>query len=177
LEACGVADGIKAIAQEPTVLGSALSTLQQHAAWWRQTGLDYKKILTTRPGYLHRSVDSLQDKLDFLRNVVRMSDDDLNKATALFNLSLEERLRPRFFYVLWKKRADEAAHRRSYSSLMCETDHNFVAGVLGRSRYSPVSAAEMASYKETVTSAEFVAWREREEALLRSGVDRGSAKL
>ena len=60
------------------------------------------------------------------------------------------------------------ADRYSIGTLMNPADPIFVANALGRSRSLPASAAEVASYKETVASAEFIAWREREEALRRS---------
>ena len=73
-------------------------------------------------------------------------------------------MRPRFFYALWKG----TAHRYSMGTLMHSGLPIFVANALSRSRLHPASAAEVASYKATVASAEFIAWREREEALRRS---------
>jgi hypothetical protein len=168
VEACGVADGLKAVMQQPILLGFAASTLQERAAWWRQTGLDYKKILSAQPALLERSSKlshkHLQAKLDFFRDVARMTVDALNKAPALFSLSLDGRFRPRFFYALRNGTAD----RYSMGTLMNPADPIFVAYALGRNGLrSPASAAEVASYKETVASAEFIAWREREEALRR----------
>ena len=103
----------------------------------------------------------LQDKLDFLRYVARMSDDALNRAPVLFAMSLDERLRPRFFYALRNGTTD----RFSMLTLMIPADPLFVASALGHSSSLPASAAEVASYKQTVASAEFIAWSQREEAL------------
>ena len=101
-------------------------------------------------------------KLDFFRDVAHMSDDDLNNAAALFTMSLDGRLRPRFFYALRMG----TAQLYSVNTLMNLADPGFVAHALGRSgRLLPASAAEVASYKQTVASAEFIAWSQREEAL------------
>jgi hypothetical protein len=93
-----------------------------------------------------------------------MSDNDLNKAARLFASSLDECVRPRLFYALRKGTAE----RYSMLTLVTKGLPVFVAYALGRRGTEPASAAEVASYKETVASAEFIAWREREEALRRS---------
>jgi hypothetical protein len=162
LEDCGMADGIKAITRQPQLLCMSTSALLERAAWWRQTGLDYKKILTVQPALMCMPPSSMQFKLDFLRNVVGTSDDTLNMGATLFSYSLDGRLRPRFFYALRMG----TAQLYSMNTLMHEADPSFVAYALGRSgRLLPASAAEVASYKQTVASAEFIAWSQREEAL------------
>jgi hypothetical protein len=47
-----------------------------------------------------------------------------------------------------------------------ETDTSFLAMLQGQPVRSRVSELEVARYKKLVTSAKFVAWRERQEAQL-----------
>jgi len=167
LEACGVADGMKAIAQVPKLLGLAASTLLEHADWWKQAGLDYKKILTAHPDLLGLSSASshkhLQDKLDFLRGVAGMSDAELNNAASLFSYSLEDRMRPRYFYAL---QMGQLGGRFGINSLMQEKDSVFVAMMQGRPKSTKelASTAEVASYRALIASPDFVAWRTQQEA-------------
>ena len=160
LEACGVAVGTKAIAGYPFLLDLKEETLLDHAAWWRQTGLDYKKILTAHPALLNRSSEGshkhLQDKFDFLRFVVGMSVDQLNKAGVLFCMSLEERLRPRFFYA----RLRGTVYTCGMVTLLGEVDASYLASALGRSngRANRASAAELERYKRRIELPRFAAW-------------------
>jgi hypothetical protein len=160
LEACGVAVGTKAIAGYPFLLDLKEETLLDHAAWWRQTGLDYKKILTAHPALLNRSSEGshkhLQDKFDFLRFVAGMSVSELNKAGVLFCMSLEERLRPRFFYA----RLRGTVYTCGMVTLLGEVDASYLASALGRSngRANRASAAELERYKRRIELLRFAAW-------------------
>lgn len=170
LELCGLANGVRAVAQQPALMGMAGSTLVENAAWWRATGLDYGKILTAHPTFLSlNSVAAharLQTKLDWLRTVARMSVEELNNAGVLLGLSLDDRLRPRFFYA----RLLRTPQRFSLATLMSETDASFVAFALGRGngRRAPASADEVARYVRRIKSPAFIAWSNGLEARIRS---------
>jgi hypothetical protein len=160
LEACGVAVGTKAIAGYPFLLDLKEETLLDHAAWWRQTGLDYKKILTAHPVLLclrsDESRNYVQEKLDFLRDVAGMSVDELNKAGVLFCLSLVDRLRPRFFYA----RLLGNAYTCSMATLLGEVEASYLALAHGRinGRVNRASAAELERYKRRIELPRFAAW-------------------
>ena len=170
VELCGLANGVRAVAQQPALMGMAGSTLLENAAWWRDTGLDYRKILTAHPTFLAlNSIAAharLQKKLDWLRSVARMSVVELDNAGVLLGLSLEDRLRPRFFYA----RLMRTPKRFSLATLMSETDASFVAFALGRGngRRAPASADEVARYVRRIKSPVFIAWSKGLEARLRS---------
>jgi hypothetical protein len=109
-------------------------------------------------------VEDLRAKLDFLRRVAGMSTAELNKAHSLFGLSLERRLRARYFYTL---REGQLARFGSINTMMSVKDSTFLAMLQGRPKNTKELASELevASYKKLVASAEFVAWREEQEAL------------
>ena len=168
LESLGYPEARTMVLAQPPVLQFKDETVKESAAWWRQSGLDHVKIVTALPTLLGVSVKELQAKLDFLRRVAGMSNDDLNKAGSLFARSLDGRLRPRYFYALLKG----PVYRCSMSTLMLEADPSYVAYALGRGngRRKPASKAELARYREEVASPEFVAWREAQEAKLLAAV-------
>jgi len=90
-----------------------------------------------------------------------MSDKDLNNAGSLFTFSLDGRLRARYFYALLKHRL---ARFGRMSTMLNEIDTSFVAMMQGRPSRNRASSAAVARYQKLVTSAGFVAWRERQEA-------------
>jgi hypothetical protein len=158
----GYADARAMVLKEPRVLTYKDETVKEHAAWWQQTGLDHVKLVTTQPGLLGKCpVKEMQAKLDFLSHVADMSKEDLNKAGPLFALSLDGRLRARYFYAMLKHRL---ARFGSMSTMMKVTDATFLAVVQGGTWKDRASEAEVARYCKLVTSAKFVAWRERQEA-------------
>ena len=108
-------------------------------------------------------VDELRAKLDFLR-LTGMSTAELNKAHSLFGLSLERRLRAHDFYTL---REGKLARFTSMNTMMQKKDSVFLAMLQGRPSNTKelASKSEVALYKKLVASAEFVAWREEQEAL------------
>ena len=166
LTSLGYANARAMVLKQPRVLNYKEATVKEHAAWWQQTGLDHVKVVTALPTLLGGvPVKELQEKLDFLRRVAGMSKEDLNNAHSLFALSLDGRLRSRYFYALLKG----AVYRCSMSTLMLEADPSYVAFALGRGngRRKPASKLEVARYRKLVTSAKFAAWRERQEAHLR----------
>ena len=161
LKSLGYEKADEMVLKDPLVLHYQEETVQEAAAWWQRTGLDHVKLVTGQPTLLGVcSVKELQAKLDFLRHVVGMSDKDLN-ACSLFTRSLDGRLRARFFYALLKHRL---ARFGSANTMMQVTDATFLAMVQGRPCTDRASKGEVARYQKLVTSASFVAWRERHEA-------------
>ena len=122
-----------------------------------------KLIELCQPGNLLGApkVAELQAKLDFLRRVAGMSTADLDKAAVLFKLSLDGRLRARYFYALLKHGLGRFT---SKNTLMKETDATFLAMLRGRPCTERASELEVKRYAALVASAKFVAWRQRQEA-------------
>ena len=165
LKSLGYAEALTMVLAQPRVLDYMEETVKEHAAWWKQTGLDHVKLVTALPTLLGGvPVEDLQAKLEFLSRVVGMSTDDLNKAGVLFTCSLDGRLRARYYYALHKQMLGE---RFGISTLMQVVDAAFVAMMQGGACTDRASDAEIKRYREEVASAEFVAWREQQEALLR----------
>jgi hypothetical protein len=148
------------------VLNYKDETVREHVAWWKQSGLDHVKLVSAQPNLLGVApVDELQAKLDFLRCVAGMSPAELNNAASLFTRDLDGRLRARYFYTLQE---DKLARFGSINTMMQVKDSTFLAMLQGRSSITKelASEPEVARYKQQVASAEFVVWRERQEALL-----------
>ena len=163
LESLGFPDALRVVLANPRLLTHRHETIEKAAAWWKQSGLDSVKILTSLPTLIGGSVEMLQTKLDFLTSV-GMSSADLNNAASLFGRSLDGRLRARYFYALVKHRL---ARFGSMITMMTVTDAAFLAMLQGGTRKDAASEAEVARYRKLVTSANFVAWRERQEARIR----------
>jgi hypothetical protein len=174
LRSLGYPKAHRMVLRQSRVLSFTEETVREHAAWWKQTGLDHVKIVTMNPTLLGVvSVDELQAKLDFLSVVVGMSTAELNNAPSLFGLSLDDRLRARYFYALQEGRL---ARFGSINTMMSETDTSFLAMLEGQPSRGRATDLEVARYKEQVASPEFVAWRERQEALLVRDAQLRSAK-
>ena len=151
------------------VLNYKEETVREHDAWWKQTGLDYVKILTHHPNRLGApSTTKLQAALDFLSDVVGLSTTDLNNSGALLHRSLERRLRARYFYTRLKGRQTRFG---TINTMMQVKESIFLAMLQGRPSTTQELASdlEVARYQKLVTSAKFVAWRERQEAQLIAG--------
>ena len=165
LKSLGYPTAYKMVLKEPRVLNYKEETVREHAAWWKQTGLDHVKLVTSIPTLLGGvPTEELQARLDFLR-VVGMSTADLNNSPSLFTRSLDKRLRTRYFYVLLKGRL---ARFTSKSTMLIVTDAAFLAMMQGQTARGRASELEVARYKDHVASAEFVAWREEQEVQLRA---------
>ena len=174
LRSLGYPKAHRMVLRQSRVLSFTEETVREHAAWWKQTGLDHVKIVTMNPTLLGVvSVDELQAKLDFLSVVVGMSTAELNNAPSLFGLSLDDRLLARYFYALQEGRL---ARFGSINTMMSETDTSFLAMLEGQPSRGRATDLEVARYKEQVASPEFVAWRERQEALLVRDAQLRSAK-
>ncbi len=164
LKSLGYSKAYKMVLTEPRVLNYKEVTVKERDAWWKQTGLDHVKLVTSMPTLLGVApVDELRAKLDFLR-LTGMSTAELNKAHSLFGLSLERRLRAHYFYTL---REGKLARFTSMNTMMQVKDSVFLAMLQGRPSNTKelASKSEVALYKKLVASAEFVAWREEQEAL------------
>ena len=164
LESLGYAEARTMMLKEPRVLNYQEETVKEHAAWWKQTGLDHVKIVTALPTLLGASKTiELQARLDFLSRVAGMSTADLNNAASLFTRSLDGRLRPRYFYALQKHRL---ARFGTMNTMMQVTDATVLAMMQGETAKDRASKEEVACYQKLVESAGFVAWREQQEAQL-----------
>jgi hypothetical protein len=166
LRSLGYPKAYEMVLDNPNVLNYKDETVKESVAWWKQTELDHQKIVGLLPTLLGGvPVEDLQAKLDFLRIVVGMSTSELNKAHSLFGLSLDRRLRTRYFYTLREKKL---ARFGSINTMMQVKDSVFLAMLQRRPKDTNELASdlEVERYKEQVASAEFVAWREEQEALL-----------
>jgi hypothetical protein len=166
LKSLGYPEAYKMVLDHPSVLHYKEETVIEHAAWWwKQTGLDHVKIVTSTPTLLGGvPVVDLHAKLDFLRIVVGMSTAELNNANTLLTRSLDGFLRPRYFYALQE---GKLARFGTINTMMQVKDSIFLAMLQGRPSNTKelASDAELALYREQVASDEFVAWREEQEAL------------
>ena len=163
LESLGYPEAHQMVLKASRVLNYKEESVKEHAAWWKQTGLDHLKMVKAHPDLLGAPTTAvLQAKLDFLSIVVGMSTAELNKAGSLFTRSLDKRLRARYFFALLKGRL---ARFTSMDTMMIMTDATFLAMLEGRSSKTKELASdlEVERYQEHVASAEFVAWREEKE--------------
>ena len=159
LESLGFADAHRMGLAQPRVLNYEEQTVREHAAWWKQTGLDYMKLVSTLPTLLGGvSVDELQARLVFLSRVAGMSAEQLNNAHALFTLRLDGRLRTRYFYALL---TGKLGHFTSMNTMFKETDATFLAMLQGHASTHRASELEVKRYEKLTTSAKFIEWRER----------------
>ena len=164
LESLGYAEARTMMLKEPRVLHYQEATVRGIVAWWKQSGLDHVKLVTRYPTLLGSpKATELQARLEFMSRVAGMSIEDLNHAGSLFALSLDGRLRPRYFYALQKHKL---ARFRSMHTMMKVTDAAFLAMMQGGPCTDRARKAEVARYQKLVASAGFVAWRVRQEARL-----------
>jgi hypothetical protein len=118
------------------------------------------KIVTSTPTLLgSASTTEFQAKLSFLRDVAWLRVDDLNNAAPLLGYSLNNRLRPRFFYALNNAGALE---RNKLSSLTFCSEATYLRKV--HQLVAPANEDAVKRYKQTVASADFQAWAAQEEA-------------
>jgi len=158
LKSLGYPKAYEMVLTEPRVLNYKEETVREHAAWWKQTGLDHVKMVSRMPTLLGGvSVVELQAKLDFLSDVAWLSTDDLNNGGPFFQASLDNKLRPRFFYA-WKHGALE---RNKLSSLTFCSSAVYLRKV--HQLDAPADEDAVTRFKETVASADFQAWAAQEE--------------
>ena len=76
---------------QPRVLTFKEETVRGNAAWWKQSGLDYLKLVTALPTLLGVcSTNELQAKLNFLRDIAKLSVADLNCGGPFFLSKLDK---------------------------------------------------------------------------------------
>jgi hypothetical protein len=158
LKSLGFPQAYKMVLDQSRVLNFKDETVRDHAAWWKQSGLDHLKIVESYPLLLGVSKTGLQEKLSFLRDVAGLSTDDLNNGGTFFQASLDKKLRPRFFYA-WKHGALE---RNKLSTLSFCSVATYLRKV--HQLDAPADEDEVDLYKETIASADFQAWAAQEEA-------------
>ena len=164
LKSLGYPEAYNIVLKSTPVLGYKEETVKEHAAWLKQSGLDHVKLVTSQPTLLGaNSTAELDAKLSFLRDVAWLSTDDLNNAAPMLSYSMDEMLRPRFFYAC----KHEALERNKLSTLTFCSSAVYLRKV--HQLDAPASEDEVDLYKETVASADFLAWAAQEEARRRAG--------
>jgi phage portal protein BeeE len=171
LKSLGYPEAHEMVLKASTVLNFKAETVREHDAWWKQTGLDHVKIITMNPTLLGVApVEALQEKLNFLRDVSWLSTDDLNNGGPFFQASLDNKLRPRFFYA-WKHGALE---RNKLSSLTFCSSAVYLRKV--HQLDAPADEDAVTRFKETVASADFQAWAAQEEEARRQASSSTSSR-
>jgi hypothetical protein len=166
LQSLGYPKAYEMVLKETRVLNYKDETVREHTVWWKQSGLDHRKILEAHSDLLGSpSTADLQAKLDLLARVAGMSTAELNRAGVAFTYSLDKRLRARYFYALQKGRL---ARFRSMNTMFNKTDATFLAMLQNQPSGTRASELEVARYDKLVNSAKFVAWRERQEARIKA---------
>jgi len=80
LMSLGYPEAYEMVLTEPRVLNFKEESVRKCNAWWKQSGLDHLKINARYPTLLAGvPVEELQAKLSFLRDVARLSVEDLNR--------------------------------------------------------------------------------------------------
>ena len=166
LQSLGYPKAYEMVLKETRVLSYKDETVREHTVWWKQSGLDHRKILEAHSDLLGSpSTADLQAKLDLLARVAGMSTAELNRAGVAFTYSLDKRLRARYFYALQKGRL---ARFRSMNTMFNKTDATFLAMLQNQPSGTRASELAVARYDKLVNSAKFVAWRERQEARIKA---------
>ena len=159
LETLGVPDGRAAIARNFPLLGMAEDTLRSNVEWLRSQVLDVKRIVSSHPSLLMASVKSLLPKLDFMLNVVSL---DVGRiAPALLSSSLENTMRPRFFYAM-----QQTEKHYALSTLVKRSDAKIVKMIHRLKK--PATANEIAAYKAHIASPAFCAYMDEQEQAIRA---------
>jgi hypothetical protein len=164
LMSLGYPEAYEMVLIEPRVLNFKEESVRKCNAWWKQTGLDHLKINARYPTLLAGvPVEELQAKLSFLRDVARLSVEDLNRGGPFLQASLDKKLRPRFFYAL-----ENGAFERSKLSTLC-----FCSDALFLRKVHQLDALasndEVDAYKETIASPGFRARMAAQEETRRRG--------
>ena len=162
LETFGVPDGRAAIASFLMVLGVSEITLRNGAEWLRAQGLDVVRMLTAHTQLLARSPDGLSLKLDFMRSVVGLNTSEI--LPVFLVLSLETRMRPRYFYA--QQRGVE--ERYKFGSLVSPSDAKFLKMANSLARGVQATAADVATYQAHIATPAFHAYMDEQEAAIRA---------
>ena len=165
LKSLGYPEAHEMVLAQSRVLNFKEETVIESAAWWKQSGLDHVKIAGTNPMLLGGvSTEELQARLSYLRDIARLSVDDLNLGGPFFSCSLDKTLRPRFFYAC----KHGALERYKLSTLTFCSAARYLRMVHRLDALADEDAVKR--YKETVASADFMAWAaQQEEARIARG--------
>ena len=159
LETLGVPDGRTAIAGGFTLLGFAEKRLRSNAEWFGLQGLDVKQVLSSNPWLITRAAKNLSPKIDFMLNVVCLNADNL---AGLLTFSLENTLRPRFFYAM-----QQTEKRYTLSSLVKCSDAIYMK-MIHRLKKPAATVNEIAAYKAHIASPAFLAYMDEQEQAIRA---------
>jgi len=163
LETLGVPDGRAAIARDLRLLSSSDETLQRGAEFLRSQGLDVERLLSDQPTLLCSiSSDVLLGKIDFLRSVVGLVNSEVS--ARFFTASLEETMRPRYFYALQRS----FTYACKFETLLTYVDATFVKRVDGFARGVHPSAEEVAAYRAHIASPAFRVYMDEQERDIRA---------
>ena len=162
LETLGVPDGRAAIARQFFLLGSSEDRLQKGSRFLRSQGLDVERMLSDQPLLLCHSPELLLEKLDFLRSVVGLVNSEVS--ARFFTASLEETMRPRYFYALQRS----FTYACKFETLLTYVDATFVKRVDGFARGVHPSAEEVAAYRAHIASPAFRVYMDEQERDIRA---------
>jgi hypothetical protein len=160
LEMLGVPDGRAAIVRDFNSLGYAEDKLRSNTNWMAAQGLDVKRILSAQPSLLRLTAKALAPKLDFVLNIVGL---DISEVESRFLVaSLENVLRPRFFYAM----QHGASQRFTLGTLVKCADARFLK-MINRME-TPASVNEVTAYKAHIASPAFLAYMDEQERTIRA---------
>ena len=162
LETLGVPDGRAAVAQHFQFLGSSEIRLRNGAEWLRAQGLDVVRMVSAHPDLLWRSPEGLLPKLDFMHTVVGLDTSEI--ASPFLTYSLEDRMRPRFFYALQRG----VEQRYTFGSLVIPSDVNFLKMANSLAKGTHATAADVVAYRAHIATPAFRAYMDEQEAAIRA---------
>ena len=162
LEMLGVPDGRAAIAGFFRLLGNEEDTLRRGAECLRSQGLDVVRMLSKHPQLLYLSPEGLSLKLDFMRSVVGLNTSEISSAFLLY--SLEDRMRPRYFYALQRG----VEQRYTLGSLVQYADAGFLKMANSLAKGAQATAADVVAYKAHIATPAFRAYMGEQEAAIRA---------
>ena len=162
LEKLGVPDGRAAIGSNFQLLGYGDDTLRNGAERLQSLGLDVVRMVSGHPELLVYSPAGLSLKLDFMRSVVGLSTSEI--LPAFLTLSLEKRIRPRYFYALQRG----VEQRYAFGTLMQFADAGFLKMANGLVKGVQATAEDVAAYKAHIATPAFRAYMDEQEAAIRA---------
>ena len=162
LETLGVPDGRAAIGGQFQLLGSEDDTLQRGAEWLRSQRLDVVRMVSRFPELMLYSPEGLSPKLDFLRSVVGLTTSEI--LPVFLTLSLEKRIRPRYFYALQRG----VEHRYAFGTLMQYADAGFLKMANSLAKGAQATAEDVAAYKAHIATPAFRTYMDEQEAAIRA---------
>ena len=170
----GLAAAASVLARQPKLQTRRADKLAQTVDFLRSEGLDAAKLVTTHPAVLSHSLESMREKLSFLRLCIGATSEQLNTVWGGLLIMPQRRLRERFFYARWAR--SDFLDRYSATTMVNTSDAAFLTRVHGRRRGSP-SEEVVAAYRRVVESPEFAEFCAAEEDMLRLAAERKAEKL